>query len=111
MDPQFCFSKEVIVDEVVLMAMTVNEDSNGIGGICGLKDVLIAGCVDESPLGIINEKGMTMGVFSATNELERPSFKIKHSGFPGIPSLFMYHQVSGPGIECHRPRKIAIFYL
>jgi len=36
-------------------------------------------------VGICHEEGMAMGVFAPANELERPSFEIKHPGFLGLP--------------------------
>ncbi len=35
--------------------MAVNEDSNGIIAVYSLENIFLAGSVDESPLGIINE--------------------------------------------------------
>ncbi len=96
MDPQLRFRKEVVVDKMILMAMAVNEDSNGIFKVYCLENIFLAGGVDEGPLSIINKEGMAMGVFAPANEFERPSFKIKHLDFLGIPFL-MHHQVSGPG--------------
>jgi hypothetical protein len=79
--PELRFREKVIVHHVVFMAVTHEEDLNGLFLVDGFQDGLAACRIDQSSPLSVNKDRVAVRIPFATNEFNGSFFEIEHA-FP-----------------------------